>query len=137
MAAGIAVAMVIVFSRRYVGTNDRMFRVFERDTVAFVIVALLAVVGAPIVEELFFRGVVQGAFLDAIGVGWAVTAQALLFGLAHFNPLYGLANVTVVLAVAAAGVIFGITVRLKGLASSMFAHSFFNVAAVVATRALT
>ncbi len=137
MAAGMAVAMIVVISRRFSGTNDRVFRAFDNTTVGFIIVSLLAVVGAPIVEELFFRGVVQGAFLDSLGTAGAVSLQAVLFGLAHFTPLYGLANVTIVAAVAAAGVVFGVTVRLRGMGPAMFAHSFFNVVAVLATLALS
>ena len=60
----------------------------------------------------------------------------MLFGPAHFTPLYGLANVMIVAAVAAAGVVFGV-VRLRGIGSAMFAHSFFNLVAVLATLALT
>ena len=136
VAAGIAVAIVIVISRRFAGTNDDDLRAYDTDPIGFVIIALLVVVGAPIVEELFFRGVVQGALLDSIGTAGTIGLQAVLFGLVHFDPLYGLGNVAVVTGIAAAGVIFGITVRLKGLGPSMFAHSFFNLVAVLATLAV-
>ena len=129
IAVAIAVLPFLPFPR-LVGGNDEVFRVFSTDTASFVVVALLAVVGAPIVEELFFRGVVQGAFLDSLGTVWAVGVSSVLFGIAHFNPILGLANVTVITAVTAAGVIFGLTVRLRRLGSSMFAHGFFNVVAV-------
>jgi membrane protease YdiL (CAAX protease family) len=136
-ASGVAVVPIVLASRRFAGTNDKAFKIFRGDTASFVVVALLAVVGAPIVEELFFRGIVQGALLDAVGNVWAVALQAVVFGLAHFNPLYGWANVTVIVAIGAAGVVLGITVRLRGLGASMFAHGFFNLVAVLATAALT
>lgn len=129
IAVAIAVLPFLPFPR-LVGGNDEVFRVFSTDTASFVVVALLAIVGAPIVEELFFRGVVQGAFLDRLGTAGAVGVSSVLFGLAHFNPILGLANVTVITAVTAAGVVFGLTVRLRRLGSSMFAHSFFNMVAV-------
>lgn len=129
IAVAIAVIPLLPFPR-LVGGNDELFRVFRTDTASFVVVALLAVVGAPIVEELFFRGVLQGAFLDSMGTVGAVALSSVLFGLAHFNPILGLANVTVIVAVTAAGVIFGITVRLRRVGSSMFAHAFFNMVAV-------
>lgn len=129
IAVAIAVIPFLPF-QRLVGGNDEVFRVFRTDTASFVVVALLAVVGAPIVEELFFRGVLQGAFLDRMGTVGAVALSSVLFGLAHFNPILGLANVTVIAAVTAAGVVFGITVRLRRLGSSVFAHAFFNMVAV-------
>ncbi|MGI9032999.1 MAG: CPBP family glutamic-type intramembrane protease [Acidimicrobiales bacterium] len=136
-ASGMAVLPVLAASKRFAGTNDKVFKVFRHDTASFVVVALLAVVGAPIVEELFFRGVVQGALLDTLGTVGAVAAQAVVFGLAHFNPLYGWANVTVIVAIGAAGVVLGITARRWGLGTSMFTHGFFNLVAVIATAALT
>jgi membrane protease YdiL (CAAX protease family) len=129
IAVAIAVIPLLPFPR-LVGGNDDLFRVFGSDTASFVMVAVLAVVGAPIVEELFFRGVLQGAFLDRMGTVGAVALSSMLFGLAHFNPILGLGNVSVIVAVSAAGVIFGITVRLRRIGSSMFAHSFFNMVAV-------
>ena len=129
IAVAIAVLPFLPFPR-LVGGNDEVFRVFNTDLASFIIVALLAVVGAPIVEELFFRGVVQGAFLDSMGTVGAIGISSVLFGLAHVNPILGLANVSVVAAVTAAGVVFGITVRLRRLGSSIFAHAFFNMVAV-------
>lgn len=129
IAVAVAVLPFLPFPR-LVGGNDEVFRVFNTDAVSFVVVALLAIVGAPIVEELFFRGVLQGAFLDRLGTVWAVGVSSVLFGLAHFNPILGLANVSLITAITAAGIVFGITVRLRRLGSSVFAHSFFNMVAV-------
>ena len=136
MAVSVAVLPIALVARRLAGANDTVFRSFRPEAASFVVAAVLAVVGAPVVEELFFRGVVQGAFLDRLGTGGAVAVQAVLFGLAHFNPIYGLTNITVVVAVAAAGVIFGITVRLRRLGSSVFAHAFFNLVAILAVAAV-
>ncbi|HEX2192454.1 MAG TPA: CPBP family glutamic-type intramembrane protease [Acidimicrobiales bacterium] len=129
IAVAIAVLPFLPFPR-LVGGNDEVFREFNTDLASFVVVAVLAVVGAPIVEELFFRGVLQGAFLDRLGTVGAVAVSSVLFGLAHFNPILGLANVSAITAITAAGVVFGITVRLRRVGSSMFAHSFFNMVAV-------
>ncbi len=46
---------------------------------------LLACVGAPIVEELFFRGLVQSVLTHHLGTTPAIVVQAMLFGLAHFE----------------------------------------------------
>jgi uncharacterized protein len=47
--------------------------------------ALIACVGAPIVEETFFRGVVQPVMMNNLGVGFGIVAQAMLFAGAHFE----------------------------------------------------
>ncbi len=49
------------------------------------VVGLLACVGAPIVEELFFRGLVQSVMTRRLGTSPAIVLQAMLFGLAHFE----------------------------------------------------
>jgi uncharacterized protein len=56
-------------------------------SIAFLVVfGLLACVGAPIVEELFFRGLVQTVLTRHLGTTPAIIMQAVLFGLAHFLP---------------------------------------------------
>jgi len=45
-----------------------------------------AVIVAPVVEELLFRGLILRGFMAAYGVRKAVLASALLFGLSHLNP---------------------------------------------------
>jgi len=132
----VVIPIVLLGSKRLLGGNDQVFRTFRNDTASFVVVALLAVVGAPIVEELFFRGVVQGSLLQTLGTAGGIAVQAVLFGLAHFNPLLGMANVTVIAAVTVAGVVFGVTARYRRLGSSIVAHAAFNLVAVAVAATL-
>ena len=140
LAARVAVVAVVVpivaISEELGGGNDEVFRQFRPEVSSFIVVAILAVVGAPIVEEIFFRGVLQGAFLDRLGTVGAIGVQAVLFGLAHFDPLLGWDNVSVIAGIGAGGVVFGLTVRLRRLGSSIFAHAFFNLMSVLAAAAL-
>jgi uncharacterized protein len=48
--------------------------------------ALAALVGAPIVEELVFRGVLQRSLTRVVGAPVAIGLQALLFAAYHFVP---------------------------------------------------
>ena len=84
----------------------------------------LVVVGAPLVEELFFRGLVmrsiQARYSDTI----ALVGSALLFGIAHFELLqiFGL-------------VLFGLVAgacaqRTRRLGMGIMAHAAFNATAV-------
>jgi membrane protease YdiL (CAAX protease family) len=91
-------------------------------------VALLLVflaIGAPLVEELFFRGLLLRSLLGRMPVPLAVVVSSLLFGLAHFEAVQfaGLAAFGVVLAYLAW--------RTGRLGMSIAAHMAFNAAAVI------
>jgi len=96
------------------------------------VIALLTVAVVPVVEELFFRGLVLRGFLRAfagagrvLGPVLAVVATGVVFGAAHVEPLefLGLAAFGVVLAVLA--------YRCDRLGPSIFAHATFNLAAML------
>jgi membrane protease YdiL (CAAX protease family) len=104
---------------------------------AFVLIALLTVLGAPFFEELFFRGLLFRGLLGLLGgnqragarlvvLGLAVVLDGLLFGLAHaeFEQLAGLALFGCILAV--------VVYRTQRLGMSMVAHATFNLVAVIA-----
>ena len=97
-----------------------------------VVALLLLAVGAPIVEELFFRGVLLRSLNSAIGasrprlaVPLSVVLSAGCFALAHFEAVQflGLACFGVVLAVMAW--------RWDRLGPSIAAHAAFNASAVI------
>lgn len=91
---------------------------------ALVVLVVLLAVGAPLVEELFFRGLLQRALVRRLGPGFGVAISALVFGLTHFDPL-GL------LGLAAFGVVLGALVEWTGrLGPAVVAHVFFNTTAV-------
>ena len=101
-----------------------------------VVPAILTIVGAPVIEELFFRGVLLRALLvlcrtsaPALGTAVAVAADGALFGLAHLGSgdlwaqLPGLAAVGVVLATLA--------VKTRRLGPSIVTHGAFNAVVVL------
>jgi membrane protease YdiL (CAAX protease family) len=89
------------------------------------VLLLFLAVGAPIVEELFFRGLVLRALLGRTRVPVAVVVSALLFGLAHFEAAQfaGLAAFGVVLA--------ALAWRTGRLTPGIGAHVAFNTVAVL------
>ena len=94
------------------------------------VVALSTLIGAPVVEELFFRGLLQRA-MARIGLA-AAFVQALVFGLIHVTPSEGLGNVGIVLGVGVFGLVLGLAARHFGrLGPTMIGHAVFNAAAVV------
>jgi membrane protease YdiL (CAAX protease family) len=136
LAAKFAGALVLIpflfGSRRLLGGNEEVYVEVLDGTVGFAVFAVIAVVGAPLVEELFFRGLLLRSLTTAVGTAAAVGLQAVLFGLAHFTPLLGLANLSVMAVVAAGGVVFGITAWWRTIGTSVAAHAFYNVMGVIA-----
>ncbi len=89
------------------------------------LLAVCLVVGAPLVEELFFRGMLQRALDRRFGPGWAVAASSVVFGLTHYQPvqLLGLIVFGVVLALMAQ--------RTGRLGLNIVTHAAFNATTVV------
>jgi membrane protease YdiL (CAAX protease family) len=96
------------------------------------IIAFLTVVVVPVVEEMFFRGLVLRSLLrvfkgagPVLGVGIAVVVDGVVFGLAHFEllELLGLAAFGAVLALMA--------YKFKRLGPGIFAHGMFNLLAIL------
>ena len=96
------------------------------------VIAVLTVVVVPVVEEMFFRGLVLGGFLRlfngagrVLGPVLACCASGIVFGLAHFEllALLGLAVFGVVLSVMA--------YKFQRLGPCIFAHATFNLIAIL------
>jgi membrane protease YdiL (CAAX protease family) len=90
-----------------------------------VLLAVLIVVGTPIVEELFFRGVLQGALLQRMRPAAAIAASSVAFGLAHQQVLQ-------LPGLVAFGAVLGyLAWRTQRLGPSIVTHAVFNLATVV------
>jgi len=90
-----------------------------------VLLVLIVVVGAPIIEELVYRGLLQRSASVVIGQGLALVTTSVFFALVHFSPVEypGLFL---------AGLIFGGCVVLTGrLGSAIVTHAAFNAAGLV------
>lgn len=82
---------------------------------------LLVIVLAPLGEELYFRGALQGALTQLLGPRAAILLQALAFALLH-APLS-----TVGLPMLLIGLILGHLARRHGLATSYVLHLLYNL----------
>ena len=92
---------------------------------ALIIAVIFLAIGAPIVEELFFRGLVLRALLPGAGAPAAIVISALLFAGAHFElvQLPGLAVF---------GAVVGLLAWKTGrLGPGIAAHAAFNASAVI------
>ena len=90
-----------------------------------VVLVLIVVVGAPLIEELLYRGLLQGAFARRIDETIAVVAVAAWFAIIHFRPVEypGLFVFGLVLGVC--------TLVTRRLGMSVLAHVAFNATGLV------
>lgn len=101
------------------------------------VVALVTCVGAPLFEELFFRGLVQGRLEARLGVVPGIVVTSLLFGAAHLTAWEGPWTLAFAWAVAAGGVVLGIMRHVSGhLGPPIAAHAFFNAQVMIAVALL-
>ena len=93
-----------------------------------VVMFVLLLIGAPLIEELFFRGLLQRALEARLAAPAAIGIQAGLFGLAHLSVQSGAANVVVFVATGVAGAVFGASAwHYHRLGPAILGHSFFNL----------
>jgi len=89
------------------------------------VIAACIVLGAPLIEELFFRGLLQRAAGRRFGPRAAIAISAVTFGLVHFQPVQ-------LLGLVAFGVVLGVLAQRAGrLGPSLVAHMAFNATTVV------
>jgi len=93
---------------------------------AFVVLALLVIVAAPVIEELFYRGLLLRAAQRRWGTPTGVVVSSAVFGASHFQlvqfpALFGFAVVLALL-----------TVRSGRLGPAITAHVAFNAVTIVA-----
>lgn len=94
--------------------------------------AVAACVGAPVVEELFFRGLVQTRLVARWGATRGILVTSAMFGAGHLIGWRGPASLLAATAIAAGGVVLGYLRHRTGrLGTSMVAHSLFNGVAVL------
>ena len=93
--------------------------------------ALMTLVMAPLAEEVFFRGLLQGALQERIGPAAGVAAASAAFAASHFQPLQFPALVLV-------GAVHGLLVWRTGrLGAALWSHFAFNSVTLLSLLALT
>jgi len=90
-----------------------------------VLLVLVVVVAAPIVEEIFFRGLVLKSLERRMSRGWAIVVSSLVFAAAHFEPLQFPALFVFGLLAAV------LATRTGRLGPGIWAHLAFNGVAVI------
>jgi membrane protease YdiL (CAAX protease family) len=137
VAAGLAVQYVLVplmylpFEQFDHTLRHRLEAPAKQNTAAahgglqITLLFLFLSIGAPLVEELFFRGLLMRAIDHRYGVVPAVAGSAVIFGLAHFELLQLPALVLF-------GVVLALLAKRTGrLGPGIVAHATFNAVTVL------
>ncbi|MGA1036840.1 MAG: CPBP family intramembrane glutamic endopeptidase [Ilumatobacteraceae bacterium] len=91
-----------------------------------VLLVMVVVVGAPLVEEMVYRGLLQRSAAAKFGPLWGLIAASVFFGAIHLRPVE-LPGLTV------AGLVFGFMLLKTGrLGSAIVTHAAFNATGVFA-----
>jgi uncharacterized protein len=136
IAAEIVVGVVIVATHIPIASNTEGVDDLRADRGYVIALLVLAVLAAPICEEIVFRGVVLRGLLTHMGPTAAIAVQACVFGMAHFDPVRGAGNIGLVMILSAVGgVLGGAAYMFRRIGPTILAHAVMNALAM--TLALT
>jgi hypothetical protein len=132
LAAQFAIAAVLAFLREVLGVDTSgVGKVAENladrahDDVGVVVLALVVVVVAPVVEEIFYRGLWLRSAERRWGPVLGVIVSATVFGVMHLQPIDTPALIGF-------GLVTGwLAARYGRLGPAIWAHVAFNAVAVV------
>lgn len=100
-------------------------KLFGTDASGMIALIVLAVVVAPVAEEVLFRGVLYTGLRDRWGRGAATVVSAVIFALFHGEPF-------VFVPIAFLGVLLALLAeKTRSVWPGVIAHSLFNATAVV------
>jgi uncharacterized protein len=132
VACELVVVVVIEVLDVPLSSNTEGIGDVDLDRTYVLTLLITAVIAAPVVEEIVFRGLVLRGLLSRMSAVLAVGVQGLLFGLPHIDPVFGAGNIGLVLVLAAVGVALGgAAYLLRRIGPTIIAHAIFN--AVVMT----
>ncbi len=102
---------------------------FTANQMVFTVFGLMAIVVAPLAEEIFFRGFVFPGLGRKLGIALGAVLSGLLFGLSHID-------IGTIFPTAVLGVLFAVMYyKTRSIYASMTAHCVNNMLAVLALRA--
>ena len=132
LGAQIAVGSIVVALDLPTSNNTDPIREVAADRVYVVALVIAAVIAAPIVEEMVFRGVVLRGLSSRMPIVLAIVLQGVLFGAAHIDPVRGAGNLGLVSVLSGVGIAFGIAAHLlRRIGPTIVAHALFNGAVLI------
>jgi membrane protease YdiL (CAAX protease family) len=124
---GITAAIFVYALRIPIKSNTEGIDRYTGDRGVLIAFLIVAVVVAPVVEELMFRGVVMRGLASIAPIWLAVVGQGLCFGAAHVDPSRGVGNLGLVAVLGAVGSVFGgAAYLLRRIGPTIVAHALYN-----------
>ena len=98
-----------------------------KNPLYFILAMITIVILAPILEEFFFRGILQNFFKKFLKRWLAIIFTSLVFAIIHFSYSQRLANITIVGSIFIFSLFLGFLYeKQKSLISPIFLHATFN-----------
>ena len=127
IATQIAIAALVLATGIPLSNNTDGVDELAADRAYVVAIVVTAVLVAPLVEEIVFRGLVLRGFLDIMAAPVAIALQGVIFGVAHVDPVRGSGNVGLALVLSGVGIAFGgFAHLLRRIGPTIVAHAIFN-----------
>jgi uncharacterized protein len=104
--------------------ND-LIRILKSSRTAVYMVAIMATLTAPLVEEVIYRGILFSAFQRTFGVTFAVVSVTFLFAIVHV-PQYYPSFSTIFLLTLLSLILTLVRVRTNNLLPCVILHTLFN-----------
>ena len=131
-AASVVLLPVVILQPHFRIPDVSVDNAFTGGATQWIVLALVICVGAPFVEELFFRGLIQTRLVGRYGPVIGIGVTSVLFGAAHLIGWVGPISLVNALAIVGAGATLGTIRHITGrLGTSMMTHSFFNAQALL------
>jgi hypothetical protein len=111
--------------------NQFPFENLFNSTAAAYAVGAFAILVAPFMEEMIFRGILFGIFESQVGLRFAILITAILFGGLHVPEYWGAWNHMFLIFLV--GLVFSLARGVSGsLAPSVFLHMGYNASMMIA-----
>jgi membrane protease YdiL (CAAX protease family) len=124
-AAFVAVSAVIEIWLASVFPHLRELFTLPTETVSLALALIGAVIGAPIAEEVVFRGFIYTAVRARWGYFWALGLSSAVFAIMHFDPT----GVYALLVLPSAVLLGWLREKTGGIFAPMLVHAVFNAIA--------
>ncbi len=138
IVAGLLLAPIPFPSRSLREVDRTILQEGTHGTLAWVVLVGVTCIGAPLVEELFFRGLLQTRLVGRFGAVPGIVGTSLLFGAAHLIAWDGPITLAYGWSIAGGGLVLGTVYHYSGrLGTPIAAHAMFNGVAMLALAALS
>jgi hypothetical protein len=123
-------ALVFSFEVPFTGNTEGIGDLAD-DRGYVITILVTAVIAAPFVEEIVFRGLVLRGLLSRMGPIPAIAIQGVLFGVAHVDPVRGEGNLGLAMILSGVGLVLGGSAYLfRRLGPTIVSHMITNTVAM-------